>query len=221
MVEEKKQLNTDPIVYVVDDDAAVCDSMQTLFKSVSLTSQCYSNAEEFLEDLDAARIGCLVLDLRMPGMSGLELQAELRDRRCYLPIIFISGHGKISAAVRAMHAGAVDFLTKPVDDELLIEAVHKATRQDRQQRQVLEQRDRLQGLLQSLTRREAEVLEAVARGLSNKEIARELDISHKTVELHRAHMMEKMDAHSIAEVVQMHLLGTRGSDFAQPSEEEE
>lgn len=212
---------TSPIVHVVDDDAATRDAMQTLFDSVSITSQCHERPEGFLEALANDRPGCVLMDLRMPGMSGLEVQAAMRDRRCELPVIFITGHGKISAAVRAMHAGAVDFLTKPVDDELLLNTVQQALRQDGNQRHANQEKQHIASRLESLTPREHEVLEAVARGLSNKEIARELHISHKTVELHRAHMMEKMQAHSIAEVVQMYLVGEHAAPALGRREEEE
>jgi len=207
-----------PTVHVVDDDAATRDAMQELFKSVAISSRCYEDPSLFLQEIQPEHPGCIVLDLRMPGMSGLEVQVALHEKRCNQPVIFITGHGKISAAVRAMHGGAVDFLTKPVDDETLLKIVQEAIQQDNNQSLAHEEREKIITRLASLTPREREVVEYVTRGLSNKEIARELDISHKTVELHRAHMMDKMDAHSIAEVVQMYLLGSGNLPDTLPSE---
>lgn len=193
------------LVHVIDDDASIRNSLQVLFSSVSLQSRFYHNAEEFLDRWDPDTVGCLLLDLRMPGMSGLQLQTELaKGSRC-LPIIFLTGHPNTNAAVRAMRAGAVDFLTKPVDDETLIEKVRDAIRADGDN--VVRQRNYAEmcSRIDSLTPREREVLEGVVAGQSNKVIARELNISYKTVELHRGHMMEKMRVHSIAEVVQIYL----------------
>ena len=205
-------MSSEQVVHIVDDDAAMRDAMRTLFNSVSIATRCYGDAEEFLNAVnnpedEGELAGCVVLDLRMPGMSGLEVQNALTRQGCELPVIFITGHGKISTAVRAMHGGAVDFLTKPVDDELLLETVQEALRRDQDQRHVRAETDKIAERVSALTPREKEVLQAVTRGLSNKEIARELHISHKTVELYRAHMMEKMQANSIAEVVQMYLVG--------------
>src|SRR5699024_413585 len=121
---------TEPMVHVVDDDSGTRDAMQVLLNSVALANRCYANGSEFLKNLDTRKPGCIILDLRMPDMSGLELQMAIRDRACHLPIIFLTGHGKISAAVRAMHGGAQDFLTKPVDDEALLEKVQDAIHQD-------------------------------------------------------------------------------------------
>lgn len=198
-------MNLKPIVSVVDDDPATRDAMTVLLKSVALDVACYDTAEAFLDNWDAHRPGILVLDLRMPGMSGLELQASLDKRKTRIPIIFMTGHGNVSAAVRAMHNGAADFLTKPVDDEMLIQRVHKAIERDRAYREQRRQQDTVQARLDLLTPREYEVMEGVVAGHSNKAIARTLGISPKTVELHRGNMMNKMHAYSVAGLVQMRL----------------
>jgi FixJ family two-component response regulator len=194
-----------PTVNIVDDDPATRDSMKLLLESVALDVVCFDTSEAFLESRYSSRPGCLLLDLRMPGMSGLELQETLRKRDVSTPIIFLTGHGNISSAVRAMQAGAVDFVTKPVNDESLIEKVHAAIATDREQRLKARGESTVQARLDLLTPREREVLEGVVAGKSNKELARELGISHKTVELHRGNMMTKMHAGSVAEVVQMRL----------------
>lgn len=194
-----------PVVNIVDDDPGTRDSMKMLLESVAMKVACYDTAEAFLEQWNPNRPGCLLLDLRMPGMSGLELQNALRKRKVDIPIIFITAHGNVSAAVRAMHAGATDFLTKPINDESLIEKVHEAISQDRERRAKALNQSTIQARLDLLTPREREVLEGVVAGKSNKELARDLGISHKTVELHRGNMMAKMHASSVAEVVQMRL----------------
>ncbi len=196
-----------PIVNVVDDDPATRDAVTVLLRSVSLDVACFDTAEAFLAAWDTGRPGCLVLDLRMPGMSGLELQMALGERGDHLPIIFVTAHGNVPAAVRAIREGAVDFLTKPVDDELLIEKIHKAIAYDRDTRQQALRRQTLQARFDLLTPREFEVMEGVVAGKSNKEIARDLGISPKTVELHRGNMMNKMHADSVAQLVQMHFIG--------------
>lgn len=199
-----------PVVNIVDDDPGTRDSMKMLLESVALNVSCFDNAEEFLDSWNSNRPGCLLLDLRMPGMSGLELQNALRKRKIEIPIIFITAHGNVSAAVRAMHAGAADFLTKPVNDESLIEKVHEAISQDRERRAKARSQSTINARLNLLTPREREVLEGVVAGKSNKELARDLGISHKTVELHRGNMMAKMHATSVAEVVQMRLVADQG-----------
>lgn len=198
-------MSEEPLVVVVDDDESICDSLTTLFESVALEVACYTSAEDFLESWQSGRPGCLVLDLRMPGMSGLELQAELNTRGHHLPIVFLTAHGNVTAAVRAMQAGAMDFLTKPVDDEELIETVRKAIEQDIRSLRDRAAADRVRSRLASLTPRETDVLEGVVAGKSNKVIARDLGISHKTVELHRGHLMEKSQANSVADLVKMYL----------------
>lgn len=205
-------MSDDAIVHVVDDDAPTRDAMRTLFDSAGIHSRTYASAREFLDCADMDSPGCIILDLRMPEMSGLEMQRALRTRNCTLPVIFLTGHGKVSAAVRAMQDGAVDFLTKPTDDEVLLDTVRKGIRTHLRNRGKQAKNGALRARLDNLTPREYEVLQGVTDGLSNKEIARRLGISHKTVELHRAHMMEKMHAQSIAEVVQMYVAAVRKND---------
>lgn len=190
-------------VHVVDDDPATRDAMHALLDSAGLDPRIHATAEEFLANTELDSTGCLVADLRMPGMSGLELQYRVRETWPDMPVIFITGHGNISAAVRAMRAGADDFLTKPVDDEVLLERLHEvlARRADGVQQQF--ECDKVLARMAELTPREREVMDGVVEGRSSKVIARDLDISPKTVELHRAHMMEKMAAASIAELVRL------------------
>lgn len=193
-------------VHVIDDDADIRDSLQTLFASVSLNSHFYDSAEAFLDAWRPDSCGCVLADLRMPGMSGLELQEALDGRERQMPLIFLTGHPSTGAAVRAMREGAADFLTKPVDDDELIARVREALQKDQAQLQQQLQKKALTRRIDALTPREVEVLQGVVAGLSNKRIARKLGISYKTVELHRGHMMEKMQAHSIAEVVQFYTI---------------
>ncbi|MDN5874893.1 MAG: response regulator [Sinobacteraceae bacterium] len=195
----------EPIVYVVDDDESARDAMMALFKSVSLESQAFGSAEAFLETANDVRPGCVLVDLRMPGMSGLDLQRSLQERGCKLPVIFLSGHGDVSAAVQAMQQGAKDFLNKPADGETVLARVKEMIHADQKRHATRREQETLVARLQNLTGRQRDVLEAVVRGLTNKEIARELSISPKTVELHRSHMMHKMHAESVADVVRMYL----------------
>lgn len=195
------------MVHVVDDDSATRDAMSVLLRSVCLQAACYESAEDFLDHWEPSPPGCIVLDLRMPGMGGLELQAALREHGYCPPIIFLTGHANVSAAVRAMQGGAADFLTKPINDESLLEKVREAIGRDRRSRREAAQRATIHARLELLTPRERQVMEGVVAGKSNKEIGRELGISHKTVELHRANMMAKVHAGSIAQLVHMRLAG--------------
>lgn len=194
-------MSTESVVHIVDDDPATLDAMHAQLESAGLHTRRYIKAEDFLQKMETSSAGCLVVDLRMPRMNGLELQHRVREACPDMPIIFITGYGNISAAVRAMRAGADDFLTKPVDDEILIERVQEvlARRANSELKQF--ERDKLRRRMDELTPREREVMEGVVAGLSSKTIARNLGISPKTVELHRAHMMEKMEAKSIADLV--------------------
>lgn len=205
-----------PLVYVVDDHASTRDALQALFESVSLESRLFASAEEFLDVVTNERPGCVLVDMRMPGMSGLELQKALHDQQCHLPIIFLSGYGNVESAVHAMQQGADDFLNKPADDETLLAKVKNAIRSDQERRRSQREHDTLVARLNNLTGREFEVLEAVVQGLSNKGIARKLGISPKTVELHRAHMMQKMHAQSIAEAVRMYMNAMDDPDTSGP-----
>jgi two-component system, LuxR family, response regulator FixJ len=192
-----------PTVFVVDDDEAVRGSLRLLFKSVGLPMQPFASAQDFLSAYDAQHPGCLVLDIRMPGMSGLDLQERLSLSGAIIPIIFITGHGDVPMAVQAMRHGAFDFLQKPFRDQDLIDRVQRAFEKDNANRVHLSKRDRIRERFESLTAREKEVLRLVTGGKANKVIAGNLGVSHRTVEIHRARVMEKMEAHSLAELVRM------------------
>lgn len=195
--------NNNPIVMVVDDDSGVRNAMRVLLKSVGLTSALYSSAQEFLAAFDPAQRGCLVLDIRMPGMSGMELQQQLNLRGAVVPVIFMTGHGDIPMAVEAMQHGAFDFLQKPFRDQELLDRIQRAIAKDAERRLALGERSRIQVHLNSLTDREREVLNLLTQGKQNKVIAQELGVSPRTIEIHRARVMEKMDAQSVAELVRM------------------
>ena len=190
-------------IFVVDDDQAVRESLCWLLESVNLPVETFGSAQEFLSSYSADQGGCLILDVRMPGMSGLELQNKLAEIECSLPIIIVTGHGDVPMAVRALKAGAVDFIEKPFNDQTLLERIQNCLDQDRAQREERSLKSSLQQRLSQLTPREQEVLERVIAGKLNKVIADELGISSKTVEAHRANIMEKMGATSLAELVTM------------------
>lgn len=192
-------------VYVVDDDEAVRASLDMLLSSVSLNVETYASGQDFLANWKPERPGVLLVDLRMPGMSGLELQQKLVAAGHRIPIIFISAHGDVSSAVRAMRTGADEFLTKPFGEEVLLDRIQKAIRAELSQRESERKHSKVRAHYDTLTPRQREVLECVVAGKSNKEIARELDISVKTVELHRGQMMSRMAAQSIADLVKMHM----------------
>ena len=190
-------------VFVVDDDEAVRTSLRLLLKSVGLPVETYAAAQEFLDQFDPDRAGCLVLDIRMPGISGLELQQHLNDQHSIMPIVFITGHGDVPMAVEAMQAGAVDFIQKPFRDQDLIDRINRALEKDREMRSQLRERDEIRRRMSQLTPREREVLELVTQGKANKVIAGDLNVSQRTVEIHRARVMEKMGANSLAHLVRM------------------
>lgn len=192
-----------PTVFVVDDDAAVRDALRFLMRSVGLTVDTFTSATEFLDAYRDDRPGCLVLDIRMPGMTGLELQDKLTERRSILPIIFITGHGDVPMAVEAMQAGAMDFIQKPFRDQDLLDRIHQAIDKDAKTRQSLSELAAIRTRLASLTPREREVMDLVVHGKANKVIAGDLDLSQRTVEIHRARVMEKMEASSLAHLVRM------------------
>ena len=196
----------EPTVFVVDDDRAMRDSLSWLLDSVGLRVRSYATAAEFLADHDPAQPGCLVLDVRMPGMSGLDLQAELARRGVELPTIVITGHAEVSMAVRAVKAGALDFIEKPFSDQLLLDRVRQALEIDLEVREVRRRREDALRRLATLTAREREVLDLVVAGKANKEIASALGVSPKTVEVHRAHVMSKMCVDSLAELIRLTLL---------------
>jgi len=190
-----------PIVYLVDDDEAVRDALGMLFKSIGLKYEAFASALDFLQSYDSRRQSCLVADIRMPGLSGLELQQRLNEQRSEIPIVFITGHGDVPMAVTAMKSGAVDFLQKPFRDQDLIDRIHKALDRDGELRKGRTEREEIRARLKLLTPREAEVMERVARGQANKVIAMDLGVSQRTVELHRARVMKKLKLRSVAELV--------------------
>ena len=194
-------MSSEPTVFVVDDDSEVRDTLQWLVESVGLNIETFASAQEFLNAYDPKRPGCLVTDVRMPGMSGIELQAKLMAEEVTLPIIIVSGYADVPTAVRSMKGGAIDFVEKPFNEQMMLERIQLSILEDARLRQKRAQRERAQARLQSLTPREHQVMDLVILGRSNKEIARELDISPKTVEVHRSHVMAKMEAHSLAELV--------------------
>ncbi len=192
-----------PTVFVVDDDEAVRNSLRFLLKSVGLPTQALASATEFLRSYQPNQPGCLVLDVRMPAMSGLELQQQLNLRGATIPVIFITGHGDIPMAVEAMQHGAFDFLQKPFRDQDLIDRIQKALAKDAKMREALNQHERIRRRLDSLTPREREVLALMTKGMPNKVMAAELGVSQRTVEIHRARVMEKSGASSLAQLVRM------------------
>jgi len=204
----KRPTPKDPTVFVVDDDRPMRRSLGWLLESVGLVVETFATAEEFLASWTPERPGCLVLDVRMPGLSGLELQAELVRRGVGVPTIVITGHAEVPMAVRALKSGAVDFLEKPFSDQLLLDRVHEALEIDRQARDAEERRSMAERRLADLTAREREVLELVVAGHTSREIAERLRVSPRTVEVHRARVMEKMGATSLAELVRLALDGT-------------
>ncbi len=205
----------EPLIHVVDDDAALRASVVYLLGSVGWQACEYLSAETFLAKLDRSRPGCALLDVRMPGMSGLELQRALRAEGVELPVIFITGHGDVSLAVQAMKEGAVDMLEKPFRDQVLLDTVASAVRSSVAAHEARGRQRALASLHGSLTPRECQVARLVGQGLPNKRIARDLAISEKTVHIHRAHVMEKMGVHSAAELAL--LLMTVDPDFPAPT----
>ena len=195
--------NLQPIVFVVDDDASVRESLRYLLRSVGLECQALGSAIEFLAAYHSAQPGCLVLDVRMPGMSGLELQQQLNLRGAIIPVIFITGHGDIPMAVEAMQQGANDFLQKPFRDQDLIDRIQRALEKDTRTRAALEQHESIRERLATLTPRERQVLALMTQGKANKNMAHELGLSQRTVEIHRARVMEKSGAASLAQLVRM------------------
>ncbi len=202
-------MDTSPTVFVVDDDGEVLLSLRRLIESVELRVETFCTTDEFLQSYDRSRPGCLVLDIRLPGNSGLDLLEQLPGQEITLPVIVLTGYGDVPTAVRALKSGAADFIEKPFSSQVLLDSIQNHIEHDRQQRS--EQAERLELLqrLARLTPREREVMELVVIGRANKQVAAELGCSCKTVEVHRSRVMEKMEAGSIAELVRMSLLNPR------------
>jgi RNA polymerase sigma factor (sigma-70 family) len=192
-----------PTVFVVDDDDAVRNMIGQLVEAVDLNAETFSSAQEFLDSYDPARPGCLILDVRMPGMSGMKLQEELVERNICLPIIFVSGHGDVPMAAEAFKRGAVDFIEKPFRNQALLDQIQVALAEDARLRQNQAKREAVKARLALLSPREREVMELVRAGKPNKVIAGELGLSQRTVEVHRAGIMEKLQVNALAELVTM------------------
>jgi FixJ family two-component response regulator len=192
-----------PAVYVVDDDPSVRVAMERLLKSVGLTVITFASARQFLDQATPEWSGCLIVDLRMPGMGGLDLQTHLSVRQVSLPVIFLTGYGTVPASVQAMKAGAVDFLEKPVDDQTLLDAVHKALKKDREDRHNRAEMQALHQRLAALTPREYEVLTFIISGRLNKQVAAALGTTEKTIKVHRARILKKLQCASLAELVRL------------------
>jgi FixJ family two-component response regulator len=191
------------IVFVVDDDPSIRKSLDRLIRSVGLAVETFATAQEFIEHHPQKGPSCLVLDVKMPGINGLELQEKLLSQEYAMPIVFISGHGDIPMTVKAIKKGAVNFLSKPFDEKDLLDAVHEALQRDSKTRAVRHELEEIQHRLESLTPREYEVLTHVITGRLNKQIANSLDISEKTVKVHRGRVMQKMGVDSVAELVRL------------------
>jgi two-component system response regulator FixJ len=193
------------LIYVIDDDEAVRDAMGMLLESADLPYRCFASANSFFAEHDGSQRGCLILDIRMPGMTGIDLQQKLTQMGSSLPIIFITGHGDVPMAVEAMRRGAFDFLRKPVNEENFLERITFALDQESGHWHQKLDRDQAQQRIESLTEREHEVFLLVAEGLANKVVASDLGISERTVEVHRAQVMKKLDARTLAQLVRIHL----------------
>ena len=192
-------------VYIIDDDDAVRDAMSMLLDADSIEHQCFASADEFLDYYDGSQRGCLVLDIRMHGLSGLELQAELKQLGSALPIIFMTGHGDVPMAVEAMRQGAIDFLRKPVSEEDLLERIKQALQEEAGNWDQLVSHRAMQQRLETLTEREYQVFEMVASGEANKVIAHNLGISERTVEVHRSQVMKKLESKTLSQLVRIHI----------------
>ena len=192
-----------PVIAVVDDDLSAREGLSSLLRSAGFQVETFASAQEFLARRGTEALSCLLLDLQLPGLSGLDLQKRMAEVGMEIPIVFLTGHGNIPASVRAMKAGAVEFLTKPFDEQDLLKGIQEAIEQDRRSRQQHADKRELQRRYQSLTAREQEVMQQVVSGLLNKQIAAELNITEYTVKIHRGRVMRKMHADSLADLVRM------------------
>ncbi|MCB6185307.1 response regulator [Leeia sp. TBRC 13508] len=197
-----------PLIYLVDDDEDVREALALLLRTMGMRVETFADPQTFLSGFDRQAIGCLIVDIRMPGMTGLQLQQKMLDEQCTLPVIVITGHGDLNLCRRAFKAGAVEFLVKPVDEEALLEAVQKAVGQHIKEQKQQSLTREAQTRLGRLTDREREILTHIAEGLSNKHIARVLDLSPRTVETHRANIFAKLETPSLAELVRLYLAGS-------------
>ncbi len=196
-------MESEPTVFVVDDDKAVREGIALLVKSVGLKVRCFENAQQFLDACDPSQPGCLVLDVRMPGMSGLELCEKLAEHKVTLPVIFLTGHGDVGMGVRAIKNGAVDFIEKPPNDQVLLDSVHKAIELDAAQRRRMAEQKSVAERAAKLTPRERQVMARLVQGKSDKQIAFELGISVRGVAFHRANILEKLEVDSVVELTRV------------------
>ncbi len=196
----------DQTVYVIDDDQAVRDSLQWLIESVGLAVQTFDSASAFIDQWVGQVRGCLVVDVRLPGINGLELQDRLNNEECNTPVIIITGHGDVPIAIRAMKAGAFDFIEKPFSNQILLDRIRAALEDEVEREAIAAYREQMRARCDMLTGRERQVMDLVVQGKLNKQIALVLDLSHKTVEVHRSHVMEKMGAASLAALVRIAVL---------------
>lgn len=194
-----------PVVYIVDDDPSIRHAMELLLRSVGLANRIFPSGEQFLAAIAPDSAGCVVLDIRMPGLGGLELQEKLAELDCRLPIIFVTGYGDVAMAVEAMQKGAFDFIEKPYRDQELLDRINDALQIDSLHRARNDETRQIRERMERLTNREREVMDLVVTGRSNKVIAQDLDVSQRTVEIHRARVMEKLEARSLADLVRMFL----------------
>jgi len=195
--------DTEPTVFLVDDDHAVRDALELLLESASFKTASFENARDFLDAYTQDKAGCLVLDIRMPDMSGMELQDALVTKGVTLPIIFLTGHGNVSMSAKAFRTGAIDFMEKPFDESALLERIREAMQFDRTNRETTARREDARARLTTLTQREHQVMLLVVAGKVNKEIAAELNLSHRTVEIHRGRVMEKTGARSLTKLIEL------------------